>query len=113
VPTTSFRSGDRDRDARVLEVIGAQVLFKGQARLDAVTPGRRRVELAGELTLHGVRLPTTVPLDVELAADGTARVRGSFEVSLEAHAIERPSLLFVRVEDTCRIELDLGLAPKA
>jgi len=28
---------------------------------------------------------------------------------LEAHAIERPSLLFFKVEDHCRIELDLNL----
>jgi hypothetical protein len=113
VPTTSFRSGDADRDARVLEVVGRQVAFKGEAKLDGLTPGVRRVAMAGELTLHGVRRPVTVPLEVELAADGSARVRGSFELSLEAHAIERPSLLLMKVEDACRIDLQLALAPKA
>ena len=28
-------------------------------------------------------------------------------ISLDAYCIERPSLLFVKVEDGCRIDLDL------
>ena len=37
------------------------------------------------------------------------RVRGSFQVSLESFRIERPSLLFVKIDDACRIDLDLLL----
>jgi hypothetical protein len=114
VATTSFRSGDPDRDARVFEVAGAQVGFKGQARLEpAACVGTVHLTVAGELTLNRVSRPLAVPLAVEFAPDGTARVRGSFEVSLEAHRIERPSLLLMKVEDTLRIELDLAFAREA
>ena len=108
VPVASFRSGDDDRDARAVELLGAFVVFKGEGHLP---PGQRQaqVTLRGELTLHGVRRPLTVALTVQIEADGSVRARGGFEVSLESHRIERPSLLFVRVEDTCRIELDLLL----
>jgi hypothetical protein len=34
---------------------------------------------------------------------------GSFDASLDAHGIERPSLLFAKVDDACRIEVDLLL----
>jgi YceI-like domain len=117
VPVASFRSGDVDRDARVREILGtggpAVVVFKASGRLAPaeVRASRASVELAleGELTLHGVRRPMAIQVALELAPDGTARVRGSFEVSLDSHGVVRPSLLLIKVEDTCRIELDLVL----
>jgi polyisoprenoid-binding protein YceI len=114
VPLVSFRSGDADRDARAHEILGSRgvsfVVFKGQGQLPK--PGWTQpveLEMQGELTLHGVRRPLTVPVALDLGPGGVARVRGSFEVSLEAHEVERPSLLFVKVQDTCRIDLDLVL----
>ena len=32
-----------------------------------------------------------------------------FEVSLDKYAVERPSLLFVKIEDACDIEVDFWL----
>ena len=107
-PVASFRSGDADRDARTVEVLGAFVVFKGEATLPR-GDGCAQVTMRGELTLHAVRRPISVPLTVEFEESGRVRVRGAFEVSLEAHAVERPSLLLMKVEDACRIELDLVL----
>ena len=106
VPVASFRSGDDDRDARTVEILGTFVVFKGKGHLP---PGQRQaqVTMQGELTVHAVRRPLTVTLTVELEPDGAARVRGGFELSLEGHRVERPSLLFVKVGDICKIELDL------
>jgi hypothetical protein len=108
VPVASFRSGDDDRDARAVEILGRVVIFKGQARLP---PGLERAEITmqGQLTLNGVRRPLIVPLTVEAAPDGALRVRTRFEVSLEGHAVERPSLLLMKVEDTCLVDVDLVL----
>ncbi len=111
VPVASFRSGDPDRDARALEALGPAVGFKGQCRLDPSASSAIQVTMEGELTLHGIRRPMRVPLMVHFKPDGTAQARGSFDVSLENHAIERPSLLLIKVEDACRIELDLALRP--
>jgi polyisoprenoid-binding protein YceI len=66
------------------------------------------LDLTGELELHGVRRPVSMPVTLEMKADGTARAHGSFDVSLDAHQIERPSLLFVKVDDACRIEFDIS-----
>jgi hypothetical protein len=43
----------------------------------------------------------------------TARIRGAFDVSLEAHHVERPSLLFKKVDDACKVTVDLLLRQEA
>lgn len=117
LPVASFTSGDGNRDAHMQEVLETGrfpfVVFKGVAQLDrTVVPasGRAataRVDMTGELELHGVRRTLTVPIAVEFRPDGSVAVRGTFEISLDAFAIQRPSLLFVKVDDGCRIDLEL------
>jgi polyisoprenoid-binding protein YceI len=116
VPVASFDSGERNRDADMREAVEASrfpfVVFKGTTKLDgnAATAGTSAAAtMPGEIELHGVKRPVEVSLTIELSPDGSARARGSFEVSLEAHGVDRPSLLFVKIEDTCRIDVDLLL----
>lgn len=118
VPAASFDSGDRNRDANMRDTVDASrhpfVVFRGVARLGAELLAAARsvaveTRMEGEVELRGVKKAMAVPLTIELSPDGGARVRGSFAVSLEAFGIERPSLLFVKVDDACRIEVDLAL----
>ncbi len=114
VPMASFRSGDGNRDEHMMEAVEGgkfpYVVFKGTAQLG---PARELpagpVELRGEVELHGVKTPMVVPVTITPQPDGTLRARGDFEVSLDAHHVERPSLLFVKIDDRCRVELDLVL----
>ena len=116
-PVSSFDSGDRNRDTHMLEVMEASrfpfVVVKGVAQLEggllavAQKATTADVKLQAEVELHGVKEPMTIPLTVELRPDGTARVKGAFEVSLERHQIERPSLLFVKIDDACKVDVDL------
>jgi polyisoprenoid-binding protein YceI len=123
VPVASFDSGDGNRDAHMQEAVDAGrfpfVVLKGVGRLDGTALEARAgaagqgdsvpVRLAAQVELHGVTRPIEVPITVELSPDGTARARGSFEVILDAFGIDRPSLLFVKIDDACRIEVDLRL----
>jgi polyisoprenoid-binding protein YceI len=118
VPMASFDSGERNRDADMREAVDARqhpfVVFKGTTRLDGdvlptAQPTTVQAKMDGEIELHGVKKPVVVPLTIELSPDGTVRARGSFEVSLDAFGIKRPSLLFVKIEDACKIDLDLAL----
>ncbi len=113
VAVATFQSGDANRDAHMLEALEVGqhpfVVFKGRARLDAAGRPRGPVTMEGEVELHGVKRTVTVPLTVELRGDGAVQVRGSFQASLDAHRIERPSLLFVKVDDACRIDVDFLL----
>jgi hypothetical protein len=65
--------------------------------------------MRGEIELHGRKTLVSVPIKVEPQPDGTLRARAAFDVSLDAHQVERPSLLFIKVADACRIEVDLVL----
>lgn len=117
VPVQSFHSGVDNRDAHMLEVLEVGkypfVVFKGRVQLG---PGRELptapVAMEGVVDLHGVQRPTTVPLTIEAKGDGSLRVRGGFDVSLEAHHVERPALLFVKIQDGCHIQVDLQLRPE-
>lgn len=112
-PLESFRSGNTNRDAHMLEVTGAArepyVTFKGVGRLEP--PGRYpadvRLALRGELTLKSPRAVEVVAT-VHFDGPGRARAEASFPVSLEAHEVERPELLFVKVDD--RVVIDARLA---
>jgi polyisoprenoid-binding protein YceI len=114
VPVQSFDSGDANRDSHMLETLEAGrfpfVVFKGVGALKGAAPGKpAELSLRGELEFHGVKRAVTVPVTVELGQDGSARVRGTLAVSLDAHGVERPSLLLVKLEDACTITLDLAL----
>ncbi|HZZ85492.1 MAG TPA: YceI family protein [Anaeromyxobacteraceae bacterium] len=114
VPLATLQTGDANRDQHMVETLEVNkypfVVFKGVARLGPggeLPPGPLTLE--GQLDLHGVQRPVSLPLQVEPAAGGGLRARGGFEVSLDAYRIERPSLLFVKIEDACRIDFDLLL----
>lgn len=115
-PVASFGSGDSNRDTHMQEVleVGAHpfVVFKGLATEPALAGAAAAappLDVQGELVLHGVKQPVDVPVKLELRPDGTAHATARLEVSLDAHRIERPSLLFVKVDDTCRVDVDLVL----
>jgi polyisoprenoid-binding protein YceI len=114
VPVASFRSGDGNRDEHMLEAVeGAKfpyVTFKGIASLgpDRALPSTA-LPMQGEVEFHGVTHPVSVPLALEVQPDGSVRGHGSFDVSLDAYGVERPSLLFIKIDDKCHIDLDLVL----
>jgi hypothetical protein len=85
-------------------------VFKGVTSLTVpVAQGKPVVvKLEGELDFHGVRERVELPAEISFS-DGGAAVRLEFPVSLEAHRIERPSLLFVKVDDQLRMKVDLKL----
>ncbi len=67
------------------------------------TPGTARISLQASVELHGIAV--NHPVDVTLESkDGVHfQARFSFSESLTEHKIERPSLLFVPVDDLITI----------
>lgn len=111
-----FDSGNGNRDAHMKETVEAgkfpTVDFKGVAPRIAVPsrfPTTVPVTLAGKLTFHGVTRDVQVPLQVTFLSAREVRAEGNFPLSLEAHGVERPSLMMVKVEDALQLALDLRL----
>jgi polyisoprenoid-binding protein YceI len=109
-----FDSGNSNRDAHMQEVTESArfplVDFTAKAsgvKLPESFPGTVPVTLEGELTFHGVKQTIKVPMTVVFNTATQAVAEGTFEISLEAHKVERPSLLMVKVDDKLVLESKL------
>ena len=104
----SFDSGDSNRDAHMKEVIEAArfpfVEIKAASELP-LKNDERHLEAAADF--HGVQKLIDVPIKITWDNDRRARVECHFTISLEAFGVERPSLMFTRVEDALPIEVNL------
>jgi polyisoprenoid-binding protein YceI len=65
--------------------------------------------MQGELEFHGVKQQVQVPVTLQFASDGSARVSGKMKLSLDSFRIDRPSLLMIKLDDQCDVEFDLKL----
>lgn len=70
--------------------------------LYAVLPGTSMLKYTIKHKLHEVTAEA-------LKSPTELRASGMLRVSLEAYAIERPSLLLLPIEDACTVDLDLSL----
>ena len=78
---------------------------------DNVSAGAAK--LKGELEFHGVKQPIEVPVQVTFGGDGGALVTAQVPVSLEAHRLERPSLLLLKADDQLLMDVELKLVNAA
>jgi polyisoprenoid-binding protein YceI len=114
IPAASFDTGDGNRDSHMRETLEVSkfpfVVFKGVTTLTVPVAHGKPIpmKLQGELDFHGVKQAMELPVEVSFS-DGGAVVRLKFAVSLDAHRIERPSLLFVKVEDQLLMDVQLKL----
>jgi polyisoprenoid-binding protein YceI len=111
-----FDSGNANRDAHMKEVTEAgkypTVEYKGVAsgvKLPTTFPAELPVTLKGQLTFHGEKQPVEVPLTVKFTSAKEAVADGTFNISLDAFKVERPSLMMVKVDDALVLQTHLAL----
>lgn len=115
---TSFKSGNGNRDAHALEAIDAAnhplVVVKGVAPgfKPPSTPGVVKVPVKAEVELKGVSVPREFEVTLDFKSPDRAEATFSFPESLEAHQVERPSLMMIKVEDALEIRGKLALEKK-
>lgn len=114
-PVASFDSGNGNRDAHMLEALEGEKFPWVKVR--AVLPGFKlpsvgttKITVQAAVELHGVSV--NHPIDITLETKDGANIVASFTFteSLTAHRIERPSLLFVPVDDIITIVGKAGVA---
>lgn len=114
IPVASFDTADANRDSHMRETLDAAkfpyVVFKGVTTFTMPVASGKPLEtkLEGELDFHGVKRPLSVPAQIALTKDG-ATVTAKFPVDLDAHQIERPSLLFIKVDQQVQLDAELKL----
>ncbi len=110
----SFDSGNANRDEHMKEV--AETTKFPTVELKAVGtgltpptsfPATLEKKFQGELTFHGVKKNIEVPVTVTFESPGKVKTVSHFSINLEEYKIERPSLLFVKVDDALAIDVDI------
>jgi polyisoprenoid-binding protein YceI len=112
VPSDSFDSGNVNRDAHAKEAVEAArypfVVLKATGALapPAKFPTSEQRTFNAVLSFHGVDEPMSLPVTLRWESPGRVQATARFAISLEHFKIERPSLLFVKVEDQVWIDVD-------
>ena len=107
---TSFDSGNSNRDAHAMEVVDPAhfpyVTVKGAQRgFKLPAPGAKaNMTLSADVDLHGVVVTHPIKLTVEAKDASHVKIGFRFSESFTAHKMERPSLMFIAVEDAIQIE---------
>jgi polyisoprenoid-binding protein YceI len=114
VPVESFDTDNTNRDAHMKESVEAarypmvelKAVADGMAP-PASFPSTVKKTWKVQLVFHGVKQIFDVPVEVVWRDASTAQAKAEFHISLESYKIERPSLLFVKVDDDLGISADL------
>ncbi len=112
-PIASFDSANSGRDEHMQETLEATrfplVAFKGLAKITEPTtfPAKVTAQVTGELDFHGRKHTETIPVEITFTSATEAHATAKFDVSLDKYEVERPSLMLMKIEDNCRVALDL------
>jgi polyisoprenoid-binding protein YceI len=102
----TFDSGNSNRDSHAMEVIQARKYPRVEFASDSVRKEGDKYRVAGNLTFHGVTRPVDF-LVTPVITPGKVEITGGFSVKLTDFKVDRPSLMFVPVEDNLTITFDL------
>ena len=113
IPVTSFNSGHSSRDSHILEVLEALKYPFVEFVSDSIHSKNQSYNIFGQLTFHGVKRPiefTAGPLIGKGDEKKGIRIKGGFEIKLTDFKIKLPKLLFMKVEDLLRININVVLS---
>ena len=79
-------------------------------RVEALAAGGFRVNAQGVMTIHGVGRQMDIPCDVVERGEGY-RIRCAFDLLLSDFGIKIPRLMFLKLANEVRLELDFTVRP--
>jgi hypothetical protein len=115
----TFDSGNSNRDAHMMEAVEGEKYPWAVVRAALpgfklpTTPATTKISVQASVELHGVAVSHPVDITLESKDRVHCQVSFTFSESLTAHKIERPSLLFVPVDDLITIagKADITIKP--
>jgi polyisoprenoid-binding protein YceI len=118
VPVESFDSGNVNRDAHMKETLEAAryPMVELKAIAAGIVPPPRfptteKRAFKAQLVFHGETKVFELPVEMTWESPTRVRAVSTFNVSLDAYKVERPSLMFVKVDDTLEIQAKLLFHP--
>jgi polyisoprenoid-binding protein YceI len=111
-PVESFDSGNTNRDEHMKETVEAakfpSVDLKALAEgltVPATFPAKVEKKIKAQITFHGVQQMFELPVTLEFVSASEVRASSSFAISLESFKIDRPSLMFVKIDDDMHLDV--------
>ena len=119
VPADSFESGNVNRDAHVKEVLeaGRYPLAEVKAVCEGIVPPATFPTVLekvckARVALHGTEIEKDVVVRATFESAARVKVTCNFGLSMEAFKIDRPKLMFVKVNDDFRLDASLTFDKK-
>ena len=72
----------------------------------------QRMDVDGELTIHGVTVKRVIPVQIKYNGDGSLQVASAFVVALADHQITIPKIMYKNIAEKVDVTLDLIFSPK-
>ena len=73
-------------------------------------PTTEKKTFKAQLSFHGVQNVFDLPVELTWESANKVRAATSFAISLDGYKIERPSLMFVKVDDELKLDAKLEFA---
>jgi len=116
-PSESFDSGNVNRDAHMKEAVEAakypsielKALGEG-VKVPSTFPTTQKKTFKAQLTFHGIQQVFDLPVELTWESATKVQAAASFAISLDAYKVERPSLMFVKVDDELKLDAKLAFA---
>ncbi len=113
-----FSSDNVRRDSHMVETMEAFVYPSIEWSVDKVTglagplvPGVHSGVATGPLTVHGVTRQLQVPIELTVGGQAELTIGAQFTILLEDYGIERPTLVFVPIENELPIVVKVTTRP--
>ncbi len=114
IPVQSFDSKNVNRDEHMKETVEAarfpdvelKALGDGIS-MPATFPATVERRMKAQITFHGVQQLLELPVKIIFESADRVHAESSFTVSLDSFKIERPSLMFVKIDDAMKVDADL------
>lgn len=98
----AFDSRNTNRDSHALEALEALTYPKINFTSAQLSQSESNLIINGSLNFHGVTKPMAITTKTYTEGN-TIRVEGAFPVKLSEFKVDRPSLLFVKIQDEITI----------
>ncbi len=107
---SSFDSKNSSRDSHAMEAVQARKYPRVEFASDSIKPEKDGYAVSGKLTFHGQTQPVSFHVTPH-TLPGKVEITGGFTVKLSDFKVDRPSLMFIPVEDKLTIAFDLFALP--
>ncbi|WP_445735919.1 YceI family protein [Mariniflexile sp.] len=118
VPVKSIKTDNEKRDGHMYELVKAEknpnVVFDGKLIDDFnfEEKATQTLNVKGDFTLAGVTREITIPIELKLVSEGTIQLKASWSLLITDYNLERPSIMFIKVNDKHDLTVDALLEKK-